>query len=63
MKGRIDMSFLCPVNLESLKLQGSVSSNDFKYVKIGVKACSDRPDCKTRTNFSNAGINIVMLKA
>ena len=63
MRGRDDTSFLCPVNLDSLRLQGSISSHDFKYVKIGVKACVDRPDCKTRTDFPATGINLVMLKA
>ena len=63
MKGRSDTNFLCPVNLQSLRLQGSVSSHDFKYVKIGVKACVDRLDCKTRSNFPDAGINLVTLKA
>ena len=63
MKGRFDTNFLCPVNLESLQLQGSISSHDFKYVKIGVKACVNRPDCKTRSNFPETGINLVMLKA
>ena len=63
MKGRVDTSFLCPVNLEALRLQGSISSTDFKYFKIGVKACVDRPDCRTRENFPDVGINLVMLKA
>ena len=63
MKGRIDTNYLCPVNLQSLQLQGSVSSNNFKYVKIGVKACANRPDCRARSNFSEAGLNLVMLKA
>ena len=66
MRGRFDTSFLCPVNLESLKIQGNLSSDSFKYVKIYIKACVDRPDCKTRKDIltlPEVGTNLVMLKA
>ena len=63
MKGRVNRSFLCPVNIDSMNLQGDIGAEHFQYIKLGIKACVDRPDCKARDDISDVSTNLVMLKA
>ncbi len=64
-KGRKEGKFLCPVGLESLKLQGDMSTDEYSYMKLYITGCesSERDDCLDEREIAKTEINLNMIKA
>ena len=61
-KGGTD--FLCPINLDSLDLEGHYGSKMFTYFEIVVLGCNlDEGKCLPDTEIDHKEINFVSLKA
>ena len=54
--------FLCPVNLDSMILEGNFGSKVFKYIEIKAVNCN-RDDCLPHEELMNKSINFISLKS
>ena len=70
---RPEVQFLCPVDLDSLHLQGNINSAEsFQYVKLSVEPCESTANlngdeepvvCAPKSDIARQKINIVTLQA
>ena len=61
-----EVQFLCPVDLDSLRLQGNVNSAEsYQYVKLSVEPCESSATvvCAPKSDIARQKINIVTLQA
>ena len=59
----VGQDFLCPINIDTLLLQGKYDSENFSYAKIAIEGCNlGSSMCANDTVVSNTALNFVMLK-
>lgn len=67
LKGRKDNKFLCPDELESLKIQGNYGAENFNYASITLLGCDaselaeSAQECATDEEISEKSFNFAML--
>ena len=66
LKGRKDSAFLCPVELDSLELQGNFGADNFNFVKMRLHGCDNSNidvECASDLEVSQTTFNFAMLSA
>ena len=60
LEGRISDDFLCPINIDSLNVQGGFESDVFQYVKIELAGCQLGPnECAPDDEVARNVFNLV----